>query len=233
MNDIPRAEHPRPQWMRDTWQTLNGLWQFEIDNGRSGIARGYAEKDHALAGEITVPFCPQSKLSGVEYKDFILGAWYRRTVEITEEQLLGRVFLHFGAVDHDCVLFVNGREAGRHSGGYVSFSFEITSFLHPGENVLTLFVTDDERDPMIPRGKQSEEYHSHGCDYTRTTGIWQTVWLEFTPKAFLREARYYPDEKNGVLVIQGVAEGCEALTATAFYEGEEVGCAAAEGVQGA
>ncbi|MBR6554428.1 MAG: beta-galactosidase, partial [Clostridia bacterium] len=84
MITIPRAEHPRPQWMRETWQNLNGLWQFEIDNGRSGIARGYAEKDHSLAGEITVPFCPQSKLSGVEYKDFILGAWYRRTVEITE-----------------------------------------------------------------------------------------------------------------------------------------------------
>ena len=233
MNNIPRAQHPRPQWKRESWQNLNGTWQFEIDNGRSGIARGYSAKDHPLAGEITVPFCPQSKLSGVEYKDFILGAWYRRTVEITEEQLAGRVVLHFGAVDHDCVLFVNGNRVGAHGGGYVAFSFEITSYLTPGENILTLYVTDDERDPMIPRGKQSEEYHSHGCDYTRTTGIWQTVWLEFTPKSYLAEAHYYPDEKNGTLTIRGAAVGCEDLTVTAFYEGKEVGSAAAEGVQGA
>ena len=185
---IPRIEHPKPQFQRDSWMNLNGQWAFEIDNGRSGLARGLSNQDAKLSGEITVPFCPQSELSGVNYKDFINGAWYQRTVELTREQTSGTVFIHFGAVDYRCQVFVNGKKAGEHRGGYVSFRMDISELVNIGENVITVYAEDNERDPMIPRGKQSEEFFSHNCDYTRTTGIWQTVrrgfCLKTTPATF-------------------------------------------------
>ena len=171
MNTIPRSEHPKPQFQRDSWMNLNGLWAFEIDNGRSGKARGLHQADAQLSDTILVPFCPQSELSGVNHKDFLYGVWYRRTVDLTKEQLSGRVVLHFGAVDYHCEAFVNGVGVGTHTGGYVSFCFDVTEAVHEGENVITVYAEDDERDPLIPRGKQSELFYSHGCDYTRTTGI--------------------------------------------------------------
>ena len=193
MNDIPRKEYPRPQFERRDWINLNGEWQFEIDNGRSGVDRGLQNTDRDLSGVITVPFCPESKLSGVENKDFMYGVWYKRNVTISAEKLKGRIILHFGAADYETTVFVNGEEAGRHIGGYSSFEFDITEKLHEGENQITVFVKDDTRNPMIPRGKQSEEYYSHGCDYTRTTGIWQTVWIEFLPTKHIKRIKYYPN----------------------------------------
>ena len=193
MNTNPRSEHPKPQFQRDSWMNLNGLWAFEIDNGRSGKARGLNAADAQLSSQILVPFCPQSELSGVNHKDFLSGVWYRRTFELTKEQLSGRVALHFGAVDYHCEAFVNGVSVGTHTGGYVSFCFDVTEAVHEGENVITVYAEDDERDPLIPRGKQSELFYSHGCDYTRTTGIWQTVWLESTADNYVRSLRLTPD----------------------------------------
>ena len=112
-------------------------------------------------------------------------------MELTAEQRKGRVRLHFGAVDYGCRLWVNGREAGHHTGGYVSFCFDITDYVKDGENVLTLSVRDDLRDGRQCRGKQSGVFYSVGCDYTRTTGIWQTVWLEFVPEAYMKKVYYY------------------------------------------
>jgi len=220
---IPRPEHPKPQFQRQSWMNLNGPWQFEIDNGRSGLARGLAEPDAKLSGQIMVPFCPESKLSGVEHRDFMYGLWYRRTVTLSEDQCSGRVFLHFGAVDYACLVYINGREAGSHRGGYVSFRLEITDLVRPGENVITVNALDDTRDPMIPRGKQCEGYHSAHCDYTRTTGIWQTVWLEFTPRDYLRSVRIDADPRTAqaLLTVQTVGRG--TFTAVARYEGRVVG----------
>ena len=118
---MPRPEHPKMQLRRDNWQNLNGQWQFEIDNGRSGIARGLMKNDVALNSEITVPFCPESELSGVGHKDFMYGVWYKRTITVTKEQLAGLVRLHFGAVDYKCTVYVNEKKVGTHVGGYVSF----------------------------------------------------------------------------------------------------------------
>ena len=220
---IPRPEHPKPQFQRQNWLNLNGLWQFEIDNGRSGLARGLAEENACLSGQILVPFCPESRLSGVEHKDFMYGLWYRRTVELTEAQCAGRVFLHFGAVDYECYVYINGQPAGYHKGGYVSFKFEITGLVRPGENVVTVNALDDTRDPMIPRGKQCEQFYSVRCDYTRTTGIWQTVWLEFAPKAYIRSVRMDGDPRTGQLLLTAQLEGCGDFAAEAFYEGVSVG----------
>ena len=114
---------------------LNGTWQFEIDHGASGRARGLI--DGAYSREITVPFCPESRLSGVEYKDFMAAVWYRRTFTLPEEAQGKRVLLHFGAVDFRCEAWVNGKSVGVHEGGYVSFTFEITDALVPGENTMT------------------------------------------------------------------------------------------------
>ena len=219
---IPRSEHPDPQFQRKDWLNLNGEWDFEFDFGNSGLRAGVLEKDE-WSRKINVPFCPESKLSGIEYTDFIAAVWYRKSVTVTEAQLEGRVLIHFGAVDYETYLYVNGEEAGYHKGGYTSFTFDITEFLTAGENVIAVNARDDVRDPLVPRGKQSELYNSHGCDYTRTTGIWQTVWLEFVPKAYVKSFKIFPDTVNATLGVSAVVEGEGAFKAEAFYDGRLVG----------
>lgn len=219
---IPRSEHPDPQFQRKDWLNLNGEWDFEFDFGNSGLRAGVLEKDE-WSRKINVPFCPESKLSGIEYTDFIAAVWYRKSVTVTEAQLEGRVLIHFGAVDYETYLYVNGEEAGYHKGGYTSFTFDITEFLTAGENIIAVNARDDVRDPLVPRGKQSELYNSHGCDYTRTTGIWQTVWLEFVPKAYVKSFKLFPDTVNATLGISAVVEGEGAFKAEAFYDGRLVG----------
>ena len=225
MNTIPRSEHPKPQFQRDSWMNLNGLWAFEIDNGRSGKARGLSAADAQLSSQILVPFCPQSELSGVNHKDFLYGVWYRRTVDLTKEQLSGRVVLHFGAVDYRCEAFVNGVSVGTHTGGYVSFCFDVTEAVHEGENVITVYAEDDERDPLIPRGKQSELFYSHGCDYTRTTGIWQTVWMEFLPETHIEKIKIFPNVETGSFDVEALLKGAGTLTVEAAYEGRPMAAA--------
>ena len=225
MNSIPRSEHPKPQFQRDKWMNLNGQWAFEIDNGRSGKARGLHQADAQLSDTILVPFCPQSELSGVNHKDFLYGVWYRRTVDLTKEQLSGRVALHFGAVDYRCEAFVNGVSVGTHTGGYVSFCFDVTEAVHEGENVITVYAEDDERDPLIPRGKQSELFYSHGCDYTRTTGIWQTVWMEFLPETHIEKIKIFPNVETGSFDVEALLKGAGTLAVEASYEGRPMGVA--------
>ena len=225
MHNIPRPEHPKPQFQRESWLNLNGQWAFEIDNGRSGEPRGLHESDAVLPDMITVPFCPESKLSGVQHTDFMRGVWYQKTVELTEEQCAGRVFLHFGAVDYEAIVYVNGKKAGTHKGGYISFRLEITELVAPGENVITVNAIDDTTDPMIPSGKQCRFYQSRGCYYTRTTGIWQTVWLEFTPKDYIDYVKYDTDVTAGTVTLTVDTVGCADLKAEISYEGKPMGTA--------
>ncbi|MDD3242213.1 MAG: glycoside hydrolase family 2 TIM barrel-domain containing protein [Eubacteriales bacterium] len=222
---MDRPEYPRPQFVRESWMNLNGAWQFEIDHGDSGIARKFYERD-ALCGVIHVPFCPESALSGVQYTDFMPAVWYRRAVTLPESWAGNRVLLHFGAVDYEAHVWVNGQKAGTHKGGYVSFALDITALLIPGENVICVCARDDVRSWRQPRGKQSDQYFSHDCDYTRTTGIWQTVWMECVSPTYLGDVRLTPDAANAALdvraQIKGNAAGC-ALRVRAFYEGQAVG----------
>ena len=229
---IPRSEHPKPQFMRDTWLNLNGSWAFEIDQSRSGEYRGLAKPDATLNSQIIVPFCPESELSGVGYKDFISGVWYQKKVTLTQAQCDGTVFLHFGAVDYEATVYVNGKKAGSHKGGYVSFKFDITALVVPGENTITLNAIDDSRNGLIPSGKQSEKPYSFGCFYTRTTGIWQTVWLEFMPKAYIKSVRFDTNPDQGILLLSAQLEGKGDFSAKAFYEGKEVGSVSAGAAQG-
>ncbi len=225
---IYRSEHPKPQFKRADWENLNGLWDFEFDFGNSGAERGMFSADAEFSKEINVPFCPESKLSGIGYTDFIDSVWYRRKINISEDRKKGRIFLHFGAVDYKATVYINGKAVGSHVGGYSSFCFEITDYVEIGENTLTVHAEDDTRSPLIPSGKQSERYGSYGCFYTRTTGIWQTVWLEFTPKNYIRSFKYLTDASTKTLTVQAELVGSGALKAEAFYEGRIMGSASVD-----
>lgn len=222
MSNIPRPEHPFPQMERADWINLNGEWDFEFDFGRSGLDRQF-NKYGEYTKKIMVPFCPESKLSGIEHKDFIAAVWYRRFIDITEEQLNGTVILHFGAVDYKSIVYINSEEAGNHQGGYSSFGFDITKFLKAGKNEIVVYAEDDNRNGHQPKGKQSSKHYSFGCDYTRTTGIWQTVWLEFMPKSYIKNVKYYPDVNNGIINIEADIVGTGTLSVNATYEGKLCG----------
>ena len=190
--NIPRNEYPRPQLVRRGWTNLNGEWEFEIDNGKSGIDRKFFERS-TLDGKITVPFCPESELSGIGSKDFMDCVWYRREFEIPEYAKGRQLILHFGAVDYHAIVYVNGALVGEHKGGYTGFSFDITKYLKDSGNFITLCAFDNVRSANQPAGKQSHKYYSHGCLYTRTTGIWQTVWLEAVDKIHIKNIRAVAD----------------------------------------
>ena len=177
MSNIPRPEYPRPQLVRKDWINLNGTWDFAKDLSESGIDRKIYECP--IEGEkILVPFCPESKLSGIEFKDFMPAVWYSRTFTLPESWNGKNIRLHFGAVDYHATVWINGMEAGQHKGGYSSFWLDITQYIKQGENIVTVCAKDDLRGGHQPKGKQSSTFYSKGCDYTRTTGIWQTVWME-------------------------------------------------------
>jgi beta-galactosidase/beta-glucuronidase len=224
---IYRPEHPNPQFQRESWMNLNGPWRFAVDPGKSGTARGMyladRETEALFDRVIQVPFCPESELSGIGWKDFINAVWYRRSFQLEDGQMGGRVLLHFGAVDHESTIYVNGEEVGRHTGGYSSFSFDITDSVRLGENILTVYAQDDTRDSYRPSGKQSAEYRSYGCFYTRTTGIWQTVWLEFVPGQYVRGIKYYPDLNRQCFDIDCDVAGRGLLVLTAAYQGKVCG----------
>ncbi len=220
---IYRNEHPKPQFERSSWMNLNGQWQFEIDQGCSGKARGLHKPDAVLSQTINVPFCCESSLSGIGNTDFLNSVWYKRSVKLSAEQLTGRTVLHFGAVDYFTTVYVNGVKCGTHKGGYVSFSFDITDYVHEGENIITVNAKDDTRDPLIPSGKQSFKYASECCHYTRTTGIWQTVWLEFTPKTYIKSVKYYPNAAEGTVTVCAELAGSGTFTASASFAGKAMG----------
>jgi beta-galactosidase/beta-glucuronidase len=220
--NIPRLEHPFPQMERSDWMNLNGEWQFEFDFGKSGRERKLFEQK-TLNSKIIVPFCPESELSGVNYKDFIPSVWYKRTFDITKEQLDGRTFIHFGAVDYESHVYINGKEVGMHKGGYSSFQFDITSYLVKGSNDITVYAIDEVRSGLQPRGKQCPFFYSVGCDYTRTTGIWQTVWLEFVPNNYIKSVKYYPNIEEGLLHISAIVVGSGEFTAVASFNGKVCG----------
>jgi len=190
---IPRPEHPKPQFRREAWLNLNGRWDFAMDPDVVGVKESWQSNPSKLNKKIVVPFCVESKLSGIRHTDFINAVWYRRTFTLPKSWKGKRVFLHFGGVDYECRAWVNGKAVGRHFGGSVSFAFEITNAIRKGENDLVVYAFDDVRSDVQPSGKQSSRPESYGVFYTRVTGIWQTVWLEARPQQFLKSVHIVPD----------------------------------------
>ena len=202
--------HPSAQFERENWISLNGEWKFSI--------KGKAE----VANKIIVPFCPESKLSGVEYTDFINECVYEKAFTRPKMQEDERLILHFGAVDYEAKVFVNNKYIGKHTGGYTPFSFDITDFAVEGENTVTVEVYDDVKE-SVPSGKQSPKKESYGCFYTRCTGIWQTVWLEVVPQNRITAVKYFPhiDDTSVDMEIVTTDEG--ELEVFVSYEGKQVG----------
>ena len=154
-----------------------------------------------------VPFCPESKLSGLGLAtNYMPQVWYRRHFQVPAALRGKRLLLHFGAVDYTARVWLNGQFLGEHRGGYTPFAFEVTSGIRDGDNELVVHVIDDLRSGLQPGGKQSYG-KSEGCVYTRTTGIWQTVWLEAVGETYLSEFTLTPDLDGGRIILQGSLNG--------------------------
>lgn len=191
----PHQEYPRPQMVRENWTNLNGSWDYAI------LEKGASIPDQ-FQGKITVPFPVESYLSGVMKP---VGAekelWYKKTLNIANKDRKGKVLLHFGAVDWEAEVFVNGKSAGVHQGGYDPFSFDITGLLHKGQQQqITVRVWDPTDDGPQPRGKQINRPRS--IWYTPVTGIWQTVWLEYVPETYISGIKITPDWDNGQFRVE-------------------------------
>ena len=200
--DLPRSEYPRPQFERELWVNLNGTWTYSFDFGQTGAERDF-RNSKGFDGKITIPFCPESSLSGVKHTDFIPCIWYQRTISIPAGWAEKNILLNFGAVDYDATIYLDGKKVGRHCGAGSSFSIDITKFVKAGESAnLVIQVKDNLRGGKQPGGKQSTGYYSAGCNYTRVTGIWQTVWMEAVCPMALKQVFATPDIDQQQLVVR-------------------------------
>ncbi len=178
---IPRSEYPRPDASRPDWHCLNGEWEFEFDPRDQGLKESWQSKP-AFSKRIIVPFPFQSTLSGINSQEFIETVWYGRQISIPPEHQQKQILLHFGAVDYECIVFINGTFAFHHVGGVTPFTVNITNLLvEPviGPQRIVLRVHDPQFSSEIPRGKQTTKTILDGCSYEKVTGAWQAVWLEF------------------------------------------------------
>ncbi|ANN35510.1 glycoside hydrolase family 2 (plasmid) [Bacillus thuringiensis serovar coreanensis] len=192
-----RTEYPRPQFQREHWQSLNGEWSFSFDDQNIGLRECWYKKPQDFKKKIQVPFAYQTKLSGIQDSTFHDVVWYHRQVSIPKEWDKRRIILHFGAVDYRAHVFVNGELAGTHEGGHTSFSFDITHLINNQEASIVVRAEDPSTDETIPRGKQYWVEESDSIWYTRTTGIWQPVWLEPVSYASIEKVRMTPDVDYG------------------------------------
>ncbi len=201
---IPKNEYPRPQFRRNEWRNLNGEWSYAFDFSLSGKEKGWAD-GRAFDGTILVPFCPESKLSGVEFTDFIPAIWYQRELEIPAEWNGKRILIHFGGVDFKCIVYLDGREAGRHTGCAAPFTIDLTRLAEAGKtHKLTVYAEDDIRNGLQPFGKQSPWLKAKGGNYSRVTGIWQTVWMEAVHLCAMKRCAVTPDFDNGAFTFAPV-----------------------------
>ncbi|MEK3735079.1 sugar-binding domain-containing protein [Paenibacillus sp. FSL M8-0334] len=189
-------DYPRPQLVREQWENLNGQWDFRFDDSQEGQLGRWYEGLQADR-KITVPFTYETKASGIGDESFHPCVWYERSVSVPAEAAGKRVILHFQAVDYETTLWVNGRHIGNHEGGYAAFSFDITEAVKlGGENRITVRATDSNSCTQ-PRGKQRWTPNSFGCWYVQTTGIWQTVWMEFVHPVHISRVKITPELERG------------------------------------
>lgn len=195
--------HPRPQLTREHWTDLSGTWNFTHDDANVGLQQGWSERSEMFDRTIIVPFPPESQASGVGDPAFHPVVWYRRTFQATQVDQQ-RVLLHFGAVDYQAHVWVNGKLVAQHQGGHTPFSADITAALRTdnGEQVVVVRAEDQPTDLAQPRGKQYWEAKPRRIWYHRTTGIWQPVWLEIVPSTSIADIRWTPDLERGLLGVE-------------------------------
>jgi len=203
----PKWEYPRPQLVREHWQSLNGQWQFAFDDEERYKHPSDQIEWHAT---INVPFPPESQASGIGDRGFHKSCWYQRQFDVDPEGQ--RIILHFGAVDYQARVWVNGHLVMEHEGGHTPFSADVTHALNKsGSNTVTVHVLDDPHDLAKPRGKQDWQLEPHSIWYPRTTGIWQTVWLERVASTYIQKLRWTPH-------FDGFEIGCEAFVVGDLHE---------------
>ena len=185
-------DYPRPQFVRKNWENLNGTWDFSFDDGNIGEREKWYS-DFKAERKICVPFTYETVLSGIGDETCHENVWYHRVIQVDAEKLKGnRYVLHFEGSDFVTKVWVNGRFAGSHRGGYTRFSFDVTQLLQDGQNDLTVKV-EDSQDLQQPRGKQRWLQNNFSCWYVQTTGIWKTVWSEYVPECSLSHVKMTPD----------------------------------------
>lgn len=219
-----RTEYPRPDFVRDSFQCLNGTWKFSFDDRDAGVDEKWY-RTNTFSGTIEVPFAYQAKLSGVADAGVHDILWYEKEVVIEEDYTGKDVLLHFGAVDYICDVYINGGFAGHHEGGDSPFTICMTPCLQEGNQKIVVRVYDPYKDETIPRGKQFWEEESAGIWYTPTSGIWQSVWIEVVEKRRIEKVRFisrFDEGKEEIRVfLHGNCMDCRVGVKIAF-EGMEI-----------
>jgi beta-galactosidase/beta-glucuronidase len=201
-----RTDYPRPQFERAAWYSLNGEWEFDYDDHQTGDSDKWYSGHH-FTQKIQVPFSFQSKLSGIGDPGFHDVVWYRKQVDIPAEFGGRRILLHFGAVDYLAWVWVNGQLVKFHEGGHTPFSIDITDQLKADTNEIVVKAQDFSRDVTLPRGKQYWLEDSASIFYTRTTGIWQSVWIEAVSGTYLDKVKFTPDIDTNQIQLRLFTKG--------------------------
>ncbi len=228
-DNIPRPEYPRPHFKRkDNWLNLNGEWEFSFDDENVGLKQKWYKKEQKekFNRKIIVPFCFQSKLSGIGDQSFHDIIWYRKEFELPSQFDDNRILLHFGAVDYYCMVFLNGERVGEHEGGYIGFTLDITDIIEKN-NILVVRVEDPSSDIEIPRGKQFWFEKPTSIFYPRVSGIWQTVWLECVSlKNYLKWVKITPNIDDSHIILEcdvaGKGNPNLRLSAKVFFNDEDI-----------
>jgi len=195
--------YPRPQLRREQWLSFNGAWEFAFDP--DAVWRG--PKEIRWTDTIVVPFAPESPASGLGHTGFFTACWYRRTCSLPGTAGGDCWLLHFGAVDYAATVWIDGVYVGSHEGGYTPFTFDITAFAREQPIEIVVRVEDDPQDLTKPRGKQDWQLEPHSIWYPRTTGIWQTVWIERVPATRIAHVAFTPNLARWEVGLEAWLEG--------------------------
>lgn len=211
MTHIPRNEYPRPQFERELWINLNGGWKFEFDNDNLGIKNKWHESGD-FEKIIIVPYTYQCEMSEINSKNINDIVWYSKRLDLEDCYRNKRLVLNFGAVDYKCDVWVNGEHLICHEGGHVPFSVEITDVIKEKNNLIVVRAEDYTTDLELPRGKQYWKKESESIFYTRTTGIWQTVWIEPLERTYLKNILMTPDLDRKKVLVEYEVDGANINT---------------------